>query len=170
MTYKPCRNCAVEKSDCPRRKMVRQSIAGLGVTTINFKCPDRKPLFKQGQRVSLSWTLWVEPDDPNYGSTPYNLQYHATVLAEHRTKFIVRVDDMPDLKRREPAAEVFRDGHLVIKARANDLSPLDEPDRAICIVCAGYETETERCHSDVTGHPFDHYLPAECINKPKEAA
>jgi hypothetical protein len=145
--------------------MVRQSIAGLGVTTINFKCSDRIPLFKQGQRVSLLWTDWLESDHPEYDNDSIRVRFLATVLSEKGTKFIVRVDDMDDLEEGIPARNVFKNDDLVVKARPEDMAWTDEPDRTICLACCGYLGETNRCYADDGSGGTLPYWPAECINK-----
>lgn len=161
--YKPCKNCAVDLTTCPRRKMVKDSIAGLSVTSIKFKCQDRVPLFKAGQRVSLMWTCWSEGDDGPDDGLP--VRFKATVIAEQRLRFIVRVDDADDLEQGIPARNVFKNDNLVIKAKPADMAWIDEPDRTICQTCCAYPDEPSECHGYGKPSTWDAYWPTKCIRK-----
>lgn len=143
--YKPCKNCAVDKSSCLRRSEVAAGIAGLSVTVVNFRCGHREPLFHSGQRVRFIWTSWERGD---YGDDHgIGLIYHGTVIEEKGLRFIVRVDDGPSACGEEIAArDVFKNDTLVIKVKQSDMTALDEPDRALCPSCSAYEGEEGRCH------------------------
>lgn len=142
--YKPCKNCAVDKASCLRRREIAAGISGLHITVVNFRCGHRKPLFHPGQRVRFIWTSWERSDyDDDHG---IGLIYHGTVIKENRLRFIVRVDDGPSVCPEQIAArDVFRNDSLVIKVKPSDMKALDEPDRALCPSCSAYEGEEARC-------------------------
>lgn len=141
--YKPCKNCAVDKASCLRRREIAAGISGMHVTVVNFRCDLRKPLFHAGQRVQLSWTSW---DSDGYEDSSVDLLYHGTVIVEYGLRFIVRIDDGPSACGEKIAArDVFKNDSLVIKVKPSDMKALDEPDRALCPSCSAYEGEESRC-------------------------
>lgn len=159
--YKPCKNCAVEKATCARRSALANAVAGLSVTSINFRCSDRSPLFETGQRVSFRWTSWEVDDWGN--SDSLGLIYHGTVIQEHGLRFIVRVDDGPSADDEKiEARDTFKNGDLVIKVKPSDMLALDEAPRKLCPSCAGYDGETERCHAWHDGYVG--YSPNGCLS------
>lgn len=142
--YKPCKNCAVEKASCLRRMELRDCISGQHVTTINFRCDLRRPLFRAGQRVRFVWTSWERNDfgeDDGLG-----VIFHGTVIEEIGLRFIVRVDDgLSACAEKIAARDVFKNYSLVIKVKPSDMKALDEPDRVLCPSCCAYEGEEARC-------------------------
>lgn len=143
--YKPCKNCAVDKATCLRRREIATGISGLHVTVVNFRCGQRKPLFHPGQRVQFVWTSWEASGgyEEDYG---VGLIYHGTVIEENRLRFIVRVDDGPSACGENIAArDVFKNDSLVIKVKPSDMKALDEPDHILCPSCSAYEGEEARC-------------------------
>lgn len=165
--YKPCKNCAVEKASCLRRMELRDCISGQHVTTINFRCDLRQPLFHAGQRVQLAWTSWES--DGYEGESSVDLIYHGTVIEETGLRFIVRVDDGPSACAEKIAArDVFKNETLVIKVKPSDMTALDEPDRALCPSCCAYEGEDDRCQGwEDPG--FHSYWPDGCFKARKQA-
>jgi hypothetical protein len=160
--YKPCKNCAVDKSACPRRAEVSAAISGLSVTVVNFRCASRQPMFRSGQRVAFDWTYWDVCEDEDFG---LGLIYHGTVIEEYGLRFIVRVDDGPSADINEVAArETFKSDNLVIKVRPAAMRALDEADRVLCPHCSAYEGEQGRCQG--WGHGYDSYWPNGCFSKP----
>lgn len=164
--YRPCKNCAVDNSTCPRRAALVGAISGQHVTSINFVCRDRQSMFRTGQRVSLRWVHWELND---YGdSDSLDLVFHGTVLIEKGTKFIVRVDDGPAVGGEvlKEAKDVFNSDRLVIKIRPADMSALDEQDRSICTECTSYLGESGRCNGYGKPGAWDAYWPRGCIMPP----
>jgi len=107
-------------------------IRGLGVTSIKFNCPDRKPKFAPGQRVSVSWPVH---DGGAYDEDPWNLEtWPATVSGESGKKFVIRVDDV-DSDFDTPARSYIKNDTLYCKVSAAKLVPLDEPAQNICKRC-----------------------------------
>lgn len=164
--YHPCKNCAADRATCSRRAEVAKVIAGASITSVKFRCADRKPMFYPGQRVSLSWRHY-EPND--WGdSDELKMTFTGTVLMETRLRFIVRVDEgecQSSEDEKMEAKHVFRSDRLVIKVKPSDMTALDEPDRAICQSCAAYEGEGDRCHGYGRPNSWEGYWPDGCLNK-----
>lgn len=132
------------------------------MTVVNFICKERQVLFHAGQRVRFNWTVWE-----NYeigGEFSIGLIYHGTVIEEHGLRFIVRVDDGPSVcEHQVPARETFKAENLVIKVKPSVMAALDEPDRALCAVCSGYEGERARCQGWGRVGAIDSYWPVQCM-------
>lgn len=167
--YKPCKNCAVDKASCLRRAEVRERISGLSVTVINFRCSLRRPIFHAGQRVRFGWTSW---ESGGYeGDSSVGLVYHGTVIEEHGLRFIVRVDDgLSACREKINARDVFKSENLVIKVKPADMTALDEPDRALCPLCAAYAGETSRCMGWGDPQSIDSFWPTGCVVQTERAA
>lgn len=151
--YHKCKNCAVDVKSCERRKNIRQSIQGLGITSLKFKCEDRIPLFRVGQRVEFSWTYYDEDMRDHYGECEADdLVFKGTVVCELEEigKFIVRVDQDPvqsNIYYQDTVytpKQVFRNGGFAVKVRPESMRELPEADRKICQDCFGYSS-SEMC-------------------------
>lgn len=133
MTYfRPCFNCATPRKECATAKRMTAGLRGLGVTSVKFNCPDRKPKYAPGQRVSVSWLVH---DGGAYDESPWDLHtWPATVSGESGNRFVIRVDDVAsDLDL--PVREYVRSDNLYCKVSAAKLAPLDEPAQPICKRC-----------------------------------
>ena len=166
--YKPCRNCARDKDTCEIRNSLRHAIKGHHVTSINFRCDQRLPMFTTGQRVVFSWSHW-EPNDWGY-SDENKLLFTGTVAYEKGSKFVVRVDDTEGVAADEvseamPSTSVFKS--LIIKVRTNDMQAIDEPNKVICLACMSYRDEPEKCHGHGDPNKWDSYWPTECLSPPE---
>lgn len=133
MTYfRPCFNCAIPRKECDTAKRMTAGLRGLGVTSVKFNCPDRKPKFAPGQRVSVTWTVF--PPDYEFGDDYADEAWPATVSCESGNKFVIRVDDVPS-DFETPAREYIKSANLYCKVSASKLKPLDEPAQPICKRC-----------------------------------
>lgn len=145
MTYfAPCFNCAADKANCERRATMRKALKGTGITSAKFNCPDRQAKFRRGQRVEFDWRYW-EPTDGYGSSEEFFATFVGTIMREKpgNKRFSVRVDqngEAYDLKPRE----VFNSPEF-ISVRPADMRALDEPDRAMCELCAAYVGD----HADI---------------------
>ena len=168
--YKPCKNCAVDKTTCSRRAEIAKAVSGLSVTVVNFRCADRMPMFRNGQRVSFNWTSW-ESGDGDYEDHGLGLIYHGTVIEEHGLRFIVRIDDASsaDAEKIE-ARDTFRSKNLVIKVKPADMRALDEPSRQLCPLCSAYDGESDRCQGWGDPGSLHSFWPDGCLCKREEAA
>jgi len=135
MTYAPCFNCAADKSTCPRREGVRKGIAGLGVTSVKFKCTTRVPRFHVGQRVEFDWRYF---DEDGRGDG-YTATFNGTVMREKtgNKRFSIRVDQDGEYYDLKPA-DIFKSPEF-ISVRPDDMRALDEPNRPLCPNCAAYD-------------------------------
>lgn len=171
--YKPCKNCAVDKETCPVRARVKTAIAGQHVTSINFVCRDRTPMFRAGDRVSFPWSHY-EPTD--WGDVEENkLIFSGTVIAEKGLKFIVRVDDCDgdaanDNSEAMAAKHVFKNENLIIKVTPEDMTAKAEPSKPICVSCGTFASEGEGCWGYGTPGTTYSYWPSDCLKKPSESA
>lgn len=165
--YKPCKNCAVDREACQTRARIKGAIAGHHVTSLNFVCRDRKPMFHCGQRIRFKWTAWGDPDA--YGEPePMDLVFAGTVLSEHKLRFIIRVDDAPAISGDEllDAKDVFRSERLVVKVKPIDMTPTGEADLEVCPACASYREEKSRCHGYGETNDVFSYWPSGCFHAP----
>lgn len=165
-SYLTCRNCAVERGTCVRRAQVRAGIKGLGLTSVKFRCDDRQPLYRPGQRVEVTWKYatpdWDWQDGLSLESWP------ATVVQETKKGFLIVVDDVPsgnDL----PAREYIKSDSLYCNVTAGKLAPLSEPDRRTCEYCRS----AENADGTVTGcwgtNGYDDTRVANCLAAQIEA-
>ena len=150
--YRTCLHCVRARDLCERRADVARGVAGLGVTSVKFRCPERIPLFTPGQRVSVTWFI-VDPDG-RYGDGIHET-WPATVIAQRGTKFQIVVDDV-DGDEGTPARGWMKNESLHAKVTVGKLRPLSEPDRKLCPDCDGviqsdgtvpgcWQVESSRC-------------------------
>lgn len=145
--YRTCLNCAHVPSECATRDRIKTAIAGLSVTSIKFRCPDRAPLYRAGDRVGVSWVL---PDeDGGWSREATEETWPATVVSEIGSKFLICVDDV-DSDYATPARSWINSANLYCKVTASKLSRLDEPRRLVCGLCGivvgnGYEGCWQTC-------------------------
>lgn len=131
--YRTCHNCRVDRNECATRGIIKQAVAGLHVTSIKFTCPDRAPLYRAGDRVSVTWLVNAEIDD-HYPADYNEETWPATVIGEVGPRWLICVDDVPsDLET--PARDYIKSGNLYCKVSAGKLAPLDEPKRCVCDLC-----------------------------------
>lgn len=162
--YATCFNCATNKATCKRRGALQKALAGNAVTSVKFKCPERKAFFSPGQRVSFTWTMW---ESDGYEESALHLIFHGTVLRERGSKFVVQVDSGKDASGEEiEASDVFKTNEaLLIKVRPANMTALDEPARAVCLTCYQVEGQEDRCYRS----DCQVWVPKGCI-KPVAAA
>lgn len=130
--YRTCLNCAHAPNECATRDRVKTAIAGLAVTSIKFRCPDRAPVYRPGDRVGVSWVLPDEDGGWNREATEET--WPATVISEIGPKFLICVDDT-DSDYETPARSWIKSESLYCKVSAGKLSRLDEPRRNVCGLC-----------------------------------
>lgn len=143
--YSTCFNCATDKTICPRRLSLQKALAGSAVTSVKFKCPERKALFASGQRVSFTWSMW---ESDGYEESALHLTFHGTVLRERGSKFVVQVDAGKDASGEEiEASDVFKKNEaLLIKVRPANMTALGEPAKTVCLTCYQVEGQEDRCY------------------------
>ena len=142
--YHPCKNCAVDPSECAVRQKIKDQIAGLSVTSIKFKCKERTSRFRQGQRVEFDWSVYsntqISQDEFDTEVTP--VKFVGTVIHEksNKLRFVVRVDRDQEYFGHKPE-DVLKNDDLIISVRPDDIKPLDDPDRSFCPSCLAYDKE-----------------------------
>ena len=129
--YRTCYNCAVNPTECPTRINLTRALAGLNITSVKHRCPDRRQLFKACQRVSVTWVI---TEDDGYYDNATEETWPATVILEKGSKFVICVDDV-DSDFGTPATGWLKNETLYAKVAANKLKPLDEPARNVCALC-----------------------------------
>lgn len=130
--YRTCRNCISAKVDCSRRSEIAGAIKGVGLTALAFRCTLRRPLYRAGQRVQVTWRYY--PPDWEYEEGGSLETWPATVVSETSKGFLIAVDDVPsdnDL----PARDYIKSDSLFCNVVAGKLAPIDGPDRAVCAYC-----------------------------------
>ena len=166
--FYPCKNCALEKSDCAKRTSMRSALKGLGITSVKFKCPERRQLFRAGQRVEFAWNVYSE-GETHCGDEVCTTQFNATVIDETRNglRYTVRVDPDNEYYDFDPK-DVFKNQSLIINVKPCDMTAIDEPDRTFCPSCLAYDADEAktRCQG-FKGEPFmgfdDTYHPEGCL-------
>ena len=143
--YATCFNCANDRYTCARHLAIREALRGNGVSSVKFKCPERRAFFSSGQRVAFDWKSF-ELDE--YDTSVLNLTFAGTVIREKGTKFVVQVDRSKDISGEEiEASDVFKKNDaLLIKVRPADMRPLNEPAKAVCLTCYQVEGQEDRCY------------------------
>jgi hypothetical protein len=137
--FQPCFHCAADKANCLRRASIRQSISGLGLTSVKFTCADRVPRFRRGQRVSFDWRYY---DDDGSGEE-YTASFVGTIMHEKKgnRRFAIRIDPDGEFYDLKPA-ELLKSPEF-ISVRHDDIKVLDEPDRPMCLTCAAYQDTSD---------------------------
>lgn len=130
--YGTCRHCALERAPCARRESVAASIKGLGLTSVKFRCSLKTPLFRDGQRVAVTWP--VKPDDWAWDEGFSLETWPATVVSKSMKGFVILVDDVPS-DYETPAREYIQSTNLFCNVRPSRLKAIDEPDRVMCLHC-----------------------------------
>lgn len=128
--YRPCKSCSVDRAACARRAEIKAGLARLGVTAVSFICRDRQPLFRIGQRVSVTFEVPSE-----WGGDLET--WPATIIAESLPKYTIRVDNV-NSDFDTPADEYFNQRRYC-RVSVLKLSPIPEPDRKICKHCGAPE-------------------------------
>lgn len=157
-SYSTCINCAADKEACDRRKEIRAAIKGARITSLKFKCAERKSMFRPGQRVEVTWTV---------GGDVYETDetWSGTVLRESGTRFHIAIDDAPS-DEGTPARDFIRNERLFVKVSPHRLNALDEPDRQICNFCERAPAEGDSCKDrDGDVWSFNGGYPMGCLIK-----
>lgn len=148
--YATCNGCILQNQGCPKRERVRETIKGLGVTSLKFSCPARSPLFMTGQRVSFPWRHYDDESRDIYGEVSFeSLTFHGTIIQEVRggNRYVVLVDGGPCIASDGEiyeSSDVFRNEDLFIKVKRTDLTAIDGALVDICVNCGGAGV-TSRC-------------------------
>lgn len=146
-SYRTCHNCAHDPNECATRDKIKRAIAGLSVTSVKFRCPDRAPLYLPGERVIVTWLVPL-CKGPSYEDWQHE-EWPATVIMENGAKFIICVDDV-ESDEGTPAREYVKSPNLYCKVSPGKLRALNEPRRAVC-ACGEMGTGEQTGCPDLNG-------------------
>ena len=165
MNWRTCYGCTVDGPTCPVRAVMRAPLKGLGITSISFKCVERKPAFQQGQRITVTWPFH-EDEDPD----GMLIDFHATVITEHKPgRYYIRIDNGPDQTIGEYEAPKCLNSNGHAHVSFTRLAALDEPPRAVCAVCGEVDGITKDCYGHGPGYGEGRYVPFGCARPAKVA-
>lgn len=136
--YRTCKNCAFEPQTCDRRAALVAGVKGLGLTGVTFRCEQRQPFFRVGQRVVVTWKIY-DPDWDGYSDGMMEELWPATVVAETKRGFRIVVDDVEGNEEGTPARSYIKSESLYCNVTAGRLRAIQEPDRAVCGYCGSAE-------------------------------
>lgn len=148
MRYMTCIGCKLADTDCPFRRKLRDKIAGLGVTSIRWKCDGRVPAFKPGDAV---WARTYSSDPDGYEDREDHFPGHVVDTMQKRVLVFI------------PDGSVGSDGVSFV-ARKNGFCLLpygrvterDAPAEKICQHCQQPESAGHGPHADdYRGQPGD---------------
>ena len=147
--YRPCYGCATDPHKCSVRAKMKAQVKGLHLTSINFSCQERIPIFSPGERVSVEWEFSSE-ECGFHGEDPEDVKFAATIIKEKRYgRYTLRVDPGESIT----GAGIGSD-NLNLKgfatASINRLKALGEPGMRVCGVChavVGISNMDEECFS-----------------------
>lgn len=87
MTYRTCTGCTHGHGFCAEREKVREQVAGLGVSSIKWKCAWRRPAFRPGDLVwATTVSEWQTSGDDG---EPVINDYAATAIQNFGSKLLV---------------------------------------------------------------------------------
>lgn len=145
MTYfRTCHNCVYAGEECATREILRRKIKTLGITSLKFNCGNRAPVFRAGQRVSVTWPVGYDHDC--YGQVEYEqVSWPATIVQERGSRFLIVVDDVVGDDGETKASDYLKAG-LFAKVTAGRLEAIGEPARRVCQECGSCGPEFAQCH------------------------
>lgn len=162
--YRTCKNCAFDHRTCQRRAALEAGVKGLGLTGVSFRCDQRQPFYRVGQRVGVTWKFVLPEWGWGYEEGMSAEEWPATVVAETKRGFRIVVDDVPS-DNETPARDYIKSDSLYCNVTAGRLRALDEPDRPVCGYCGsadnGDGTVTGCWAPDDLTAPFD--PPQSCL-------
>jgi hypothetical protein len=113
-------------------------VKGLGLTGVTFRCEQRQPFFRVGQRVGVTWKFVLPEWGWGYEEGLSAEEWPATVVAETKRGFRIVVDDVPS-DNDTPARDYIKSDSLYCNVTAGRLRALDEADRRVCSYCGSAE-------------------------------
>lgn len=83
--YRTCTGCLSQGKPCDTRNALRKRLAGIGVTSVKWKCADRKPVYQVGSPV---WVDTVADND----DADYRDEFPGIVIDVGGTRPLVFID------------------------------------------------------------------------------
>ena len=119
--YKTCTGCAVDRKTCKRLLTVKAAVAGLSITTVGFRCPERVDKNPIGSRVKALVRYSLDGES-------YAEDFHGTVVGHRGPRVLVEMD--------ADAREVMTNQNGFGKFSRSMVSPIpDTPLISVCTVC-----------------------------------
>ena len=88
MRFLTCHTCATPSATCPVRDVLRESLKGLGITTVRHRCGEYRPAFEPGEAVKVTTLAWLHRNDDD---PPPKLTFPGHFIRMDRTKALVFV-------------------------------------------------------------------------------
>lgn len=120
--FRTCVGCAVDRKACQRLAEVRTSLRGLNITSVKFKCDDRRDLFQPGQRVVALVRYGL--DGEQFGDN-----FPGTVISQRGARATVAID--------AEGRDVMTNERGFGRFSLENVKPIDEPPQPICSTCCG---------------------------------
>lgn len=131
--YQTCVGCVLQGEPCLKRDAVRRQLKGLGVKSIRWTCPDRKPKYMPGDLV---WARTVAdknaPPDEISGE-PYRDFYPAVVVENRSNRLVVFIK--PGTPGRESGEETKFCGEGFCRIPLVRIEPRAGDREAVCPHC-----------------------------------
>ena len=131
--YRTCYGCAADPKTCQARKAVSDQIKGLGVTSIKWRCPDRKDRFHVGQAVWATTHSGVIQSE--YDGGGYIGDFPAIIIRHQGARAVVMIEPGAlDRTERAPFTPLNA-GNGFCKIPLTRLKERDAPTVAVCPTC-----------------------------------
>ncbi|WP_378952247.1 hypothetical protein [Mesorhizobium sp. ANAO-SY3R2] len=89
MTYRTCVGCVHGTGYCHERERVREQVAGLGVTSLKWRCGWKRPQFRPGDPVWATTLFDIAAASDYDDEGPVQQEYPATVIQNFGSKLLV---------------------------------------------------------------------------------
>lgn len=120
MILRPCLHCCIKRT-CLKKQAIQDQVRGIKLTTISFRCDDRKKQFPLGCRVEYEFNGGSLSD---YHSCS-DMTIQGTVFRyDRKGKLIVWLDETTPLKE-----------SIIVKLQPDLVTKLDEPLVRLCPDC-----------------------------------
>lgn len=132
--YRTCAGCAMNKSDCATRAALKARLIGLGITSIKWRCADRRDQYSIGQAVWAS-TENGQPLSPYSDPDPKG-EFPGVIIRNLGSRALVFIE--PNARDRyddEVQFQPLSGGRGFCKLPISRLKPRDAPPQAICPSC-----------------------------------
>lgn len=110
--YRTCTGCLFRNGPCAERKKISEKIAGLGLTSVAFKCGWKRPHFRVGDPVYVDFTFWFDGEPDNR-----RLEGHISHDSGESSKVVVFVDPKHFDEVFETTDGMTGNGHMKLSRR-----------------------------------------------------
>jgi hypothetical protein len=130
MTYRTCTGCIFGAGYCHAREAVKAQVAGLGVTSLKWKCKWKRLAFNPGDAVFVE-TIGYQPEGDE---DAYISKWPATVIQAKGSKLICFIEPGA-LDDGEVPFEPKAHGNGHVKVPLSRVSPRDAVREHVCDFC-----------------------------------